>query len=869
MTSAPRLFHTLLASLFLVACGGGGDSDSNGPSGQVPQSPPAVPTISYSGADGPVDLDNDNVGAMADAALESIQIAVGVEQIVSQLGAQEGVVNERRAGPEGGSVHITGRIANDTSGWYEAEFDGYREAGQTFDGTQVLEFLQTASANNGNVTRRRTSFHGLRRRAEAVDLTYTGHITHESCCVMASEETFSGELLVSDALTQRVFNARDVEISRTTVPHGFALDVALRAFDSRYGYVDVETEGPLYYEPLEATPHHGVALRGTGADGRYLRVVPKSTTIAALEYVRVGSSVPDTSARVLWAESLESQTTQEPVDRPRADSGASRYVVPGTEVTLDGRLSEHSQTSFLTYSWTLLLKPPGSTAELDSLTATTPRLTPDLEGQYLVQLQVSDGQRTSRDVLELTADPETNALPNPITAQLTPDERFAEVAPFAVAPAIVGYQSFDDPMSSLVLGGFDANGDTIGLQQPQSNGPATVLPASRGVHSVILSQGTLSNGGVKPIDVKWVATDAPMPFAPAARAVLPGPSLTSMAVADMNGDALPDIVTTGMNPGGGTLNILYGDGAGFFSAPVTFGVAESGTLALGDVSGDGRNDIVLVAGDQILIIEQMSDGSFDGSYALTTTCYGDSDRDLAIADLNSDGRMDIVVESGCPGRVEYFFQSAGGTMSAALVRDIGVTAQLRLTVGDFDHDGVNDVAIAKRGGPGVPNVAVFEGVLNGDPGTAQFLPYEPAVSFPTRPPITTADVNGDGRDDIVTAENPITPGANRIVILRQAPTGGFQAEIAISTPGETHALRVRDFNGDGFVDIAKNSGTERLDVHYGTSATSFDELTSDIRAARFPDVPLDLNGDGLLDYVSIQAGVLGITLGWEHDPDEG
>jgi hypothetical protein len=865
-----RLLAVAMLSVSVLACGGGGDdADPPGNTGNVPDDAPALPVIEYSGVDAPVEIFSETAGAMADAIVDSMRLAIEAELIVPLMGLQAGVTNESRNGPDGGTVRIMGRIADGLSGWYVAEFDGYREGGATFDGTHVVEFLQTASPQNGSVTRRRTSFHALRHRTEVADLTYTGHITHESCCEMTSEESFSGALLVADESSGRRLYGSEIEIEQLRVTGGSSVEMTLRAFDGRYGYVDAETEGLVYLATLETTPHHGAALRGTGAEGRYLRLVPRTPTVAALEFITIGADAPNVSARVEWGDSFQNQTTRGADGVPRADAGASRYVLPGTEVMLDGRYSTHPNSTFLTHSWRLLYKPPGSGAVLDAPTATTPRLTLDLEGQYLLQLQIDDGAETSRDLVLLTADPQVQGAVDAFMAQLRPDERIGGVAPFELQATPLDHQTFDDVVGRLAIEGTQADGDTLDVQQLDPQLPATATPSVRGVHSVAVTDGPSSAAGVRPLDLQWIATDSPMPFAPAARFVVGDSAETRMSAGYVDGDQRPDLVVTREQPGADTLiDILRLSGDGTFDTPSTLAVPNVGSVALGDVNGDSRTDIVLVGGLEIVILDQTPTGIFSSPRSLALNCFGDPGRDVAVADLNGDGRLDIVVASGCTGQLEYFFQDAGGVMSAALVRDIGVASQLRLAVGDFSGDGVNDVAISRRGGPGMPAVAYFAGTLNGNPGMVQFLTYEPPSLVPQAPPITFADMNGDGRQDIVTAENPLS-AANpyRIVILRQAAGGGLQSTLSIETEGESFELRVGDFDRDGTLDIAKDAGATALSVHYGLDTLVFDELVSDQRAGGFPDAVADFNGDSWPDFGFALGREVGVVLGWEHDPD--
>lgn len=93
---------------------------------------------------------------------------------------------------------------------------------------------------------------------------------------------------------------------------------------------------------------------------------------------------------------------------PVADAGSDQSVKTGSLVTLDGRNSSDVDGDSLTYQWTFVQRPQGSTALLGNARAVTTTFTPDLDGVYVVGLVVSDGALES-DVDEVTI---TAATPN-------------------------------------------------------------------------------------------------------------------------------------------------------------------------------------------------------------------------------------------------------------------------------------------------------------------------------------------------------------------------------------------------------------------------------------------------------------------------
>ncbi len=76
---------------------------------------------------------------------------------------------------------------------------------------------------------------------------------------------------------------------------------------------------------------------------------------------------------------------------PTANAGADVGTYLGETVQLDGAGSVDPDNDQLAYAWAIAVRPDGSTAPLDDTSSPTPTLTPDLPGQYTVQLVVNDG----------------------------------------------------------------------------------------------------------------------------------------------------------------------------------------------------------------------------------------------------------------------------------------------------------------------------------------------------------------------------------------------------------------------------------------------------------------------------------------------
>src|SRR2546422_10332034 len=124
--------------------------------------------------------------------------------------------------------------------------------------------------------------------------------------------------------------------------------------------------------------------------------------------------------------------------------------------------------------------------------------------------------------------------------------------------------------------------------------------------------------------------------------------------------------------------------------------------------------------------------------------------------------------------------------------------------------------------------------------------FNPAVSFPTGAlPITVgiADVNGDGKPDLVT----VNTGANTVSVLLGNGAGSFGPRTDSATGAGPHGLAIADLDGDGNPDlVVANTGANTVSILLGTGTGTFAAaMDFPTGVAPFFVAVGDLNGDGI------------------------
>ena len=221
---------------------------------------------------------------------------------------------------------------------------------------------------------------------------------------------------------------------------------------------------------------------------------------------------------------------------------------------------------------------------------------------------------------------------------------------------------------------------------------------------------------------------------------------------------------------------------------------------------------------------------------------------VALADMNLDGSLDIVVANANGAAVSILHGKGNGDFPDPVTVSVGPVGAFpsAVAVGDFNKDGIPDLAVANSG---TKVVAILLGQAGGAPKLTSTFQVGP-----TPKSLRAADVNGDGNLDLVVLNaNEYMQGETSVGILIGKGDGSFLPQVAYPVASGPRALVVADLDRDGHLDVAVGASSA-IYVLRGSGSGSLDAPTT-VQATGFVYglVAADLSQDGSMDLAAAVA----------------
>jgi FG-GAP-like repeat len=322
-----------------------------------------------------------------------------------------------------------------------------------------------------------------------------------------------------------------------------------------------------------------------------------------------------------------------------------------------------------------------------------------------------------------------------------------------------------------------------------------------------------------------------------------------MAIGDVTGDGRKDlVVSVAWNYDPGDRLVLFRQNAcGGLDAPETFPpqYANNGWNAalIGDLNADGRTDIVTTNDENIVVFAQNADGTIaSGHYYPTLYPLYDG----FIHDFNQDGINDLLMTSG--GEEYLFIQTSPGVLAQPTGFFVNDTLDtVSINDGDFNGDGLDDIATVTR-----TQLYVARQASRGTFSESDVYDVADGGYWDVARHSVSGDFNGDGRTDIaIHIGAQVDPdGGGTLAIYPQTADGGMGTPVNYDDPDYSSAVGEGDIDGDGRVDFVQIA--QALTIYLQTNTGTLAAPQSFVVPAPHDGALAigDLNGDGKADVVT-------------------
>ncbi|MGZ4474971.1 MAG: FG-GAP-like repeat-containing protein [Nocardioides sp.] len=372
------------------------------------------------------------------------------------------------------------------------------------------------------------------------------------------------------------------------------------------------------------------------------------------------------------------------------------------------------------------------------------------------------------------------------------------------------------------------------------------------IPSVRVAAQAIQNAAQTPVDpvtLPMVPAPAGMPAPTQAPAVaIAQPAITFPAQLNLAGSGWPDLLVKSAT---GNIQVVPTDGVTDFTTRVASGTTFWNKMnliaAVGDVTGDGRSDVL--ARNARTGVTRVYPGNGDGTVGRgtdATKAFAGVSSIVGVRDFNRDHRVDVVGRDRATGSLLLFAGAGNGTFKAPVVLRKKWPFTKVVGVGDFNGDKQPDLVATKDGRTLYLVPGASRGAAVGRPVVIGALPSTANAL------LGWGDVNGDGHSDVLARTGGLTAA------YAGTGTGGLgQSFGPFSSLGSLAKVSMAPMMGSAAADVVGRDGAGHLVVVANNGLRSAKApLASNLTvapASQLLDVG-DWNRDGIGDVVVRTAG---------------
>lgn len=331
-------------------------------------------------------------------------------------------------------------------------------------------------------------------------------------------------------------------------------------------------------------------------------------------------------------------------------------------------------------------------------------------------------------------------------------------------------------------------------------------------------------------------------------------TVVALAAGDLRGNSEQDLVGVEAD---GTLQVYFNNGAGLagptkVTAQGSCGTAHSVAVGDLDLAGNNYTDIAVGCNSEIDLYVVNPAGTVNYSTKETTS----NSEYVAIGDVTGDGKADLVGlawsngQGGSTGPLSVFPQNpTGGGLGSEQQINVTENGYPDIKIGDVNNDGYNDIVILDGQG-GFPT---FDVVLQNPSGGFQTpVTYNLPGSSMNPNGFGVGDLNNDHKTDVAVGFGDYSPAPQIAEYLDNSTSTLVRQASTISAAQHPSSMSIFDVNGDGYNDIVAHNGHNwNVDIYLGSSSgafTLFESVPGVLNLGKF--VAADFTDDGKTDLAA-------------------